>query len=127
MSANTAAALTVSARRRVLIVDDDADTRAMYGDFFAHRGWDVAKARDGREALVLAIKERPSIVVTELWLQFIDGVALCRLLRQDQVTSALPILVVTSETRANNLKRAEQDGASAILIKPSTPDVVAAE
>lgn len=126
MAARTARASSATVRR-VLVVDGDLDTREMYREFFVERGWAVTDARDGREALVLAHREQPSVVVTELWLPLIDGVALCRLLRHDPVTSAVPILVVTSEIRTTFLQRAEAAGANAILIKPSTPDVVVDE
>jgi len=127
MSPIAAPASSVFPLRRVLVVDGDVDTREMYGEFFTKKCWSVTQARDGRDALVLALKERPSIVVTELWLPLIDGLALCRLLRRDRLTRAIPILVVTSETRADYLRRAEQVGANAVLIKPSTPDAVSAE
>src|SRR5262249_23148742 len=127
MSANVAPASLVFPLRRVLVVDGDVDTREMYGEFFAKKRWTVTHARDGRDALVLAFKEPPSIVVTELWLPVIDGLALCRLLRRARLTRAIPILVVTSETRGDYLKQAEQVGANAVLIKPSTPDAVSAE
>jgi two-component system, OmpR family, phosphate regulon response regulator PhoB len=127
MSASTAPASSIFSPRRVLVVDGDVDTREMYGEFFANQCWRVTQARDGRDALVLALKERPSIVVTELWLPIIDGLALCRLLRRDRLTRAIPILVVTSETRADYLRQAAQVGANAVLIKPSTPNTVSAE
>jgi DNA-binding response OmpR family regulator len=108
-------------------VDGDADTRELYRDVFVERGWAVIEAADGREALVRAYSEQPSIVVTELWLTFIDGVALCRLLRQDALTTNMLILVVTSETRDSYLQQAERAGANAVLMKPTTPDVIIAE
>lgn len=127
MPTSTASALSPSHRGRVLIVDGDADTREMYRQLFAECGWAVAEASDGREALVHAVSEQPSIVVTELRLAFIDGIALCRLLRHDWMTRNVPILVVTSETRPSSLKEAERAGATAVLIKPSTPNAVIAE
>lgn len=112
---------------RVLVVDGDADNRELYRDSFTLEGWAVTEAGDGREALVHALTSRPSVVVTELRLPLIDGVALCEILRKDRSTEAVPILVVTSETRAVELARAERAGASAVLIKPSTPDLIVAE
>src|SRR5215831_12145469 len=103
MSATAVPASSVFSVRRVLVVDGDLDTREMYGEFFAKKRWSVTPARDGRDALVLAFKEPPSIVVTELRLPVIDGLALCRLLRRDRLTRAIPILVVTSETRGDYL------------------------
>jgi CheY-like chemotaxis protein len=112
---------------RVLIVDGDADTRELYRQVFTALGWVVIEASDGREALVRALSEPPSIVVTELWLAFIDGVALCRLLRSDSLTRHVPILVVTSQGGASSLQQAERAGANAVLVKPTTPDVIVAK
>jgi CheY-like chemotaxis protein len=116
-----------AATPRVLVVDGDADNRELYRDSFVLFGWAVTEAVDGREALVQAVIAKPWVVVMELRLPIIDGVSLCELLRRDKVTAAVPILVVTSETRPVQLARAERAGASAVLIKPSTPDVVIAE
>jgi CheY-like chemotaxis protein len=126
MSAIAAPISSVFPLRRMLVVDGDVDTREMYEEFFAQKRWNVTQARDGRDALVLAFKQPPSIVVTELWLPLVDGLAVCRLLRRDRLTRAIPILVVTGETRPDYLKQAEQVGANAVLIKPSTPDAVSA-
>jgi DNA-binding response OmpR family regulator len=111
----------------VLVVDGDADNRELYRDSFTLQGWAVTEAVDGREALVHALTSKPWVVVTELRLPLIDGVALCEILRRDRATEAVPILVVTSETRAVELAKAERAGASALLIKPSTPDIIVAE
>ena len=82
----------------------------------------MAEAIDGREAMVRVLTERPSVIVTELRLPFISGLALCEILRGDPKTARLPILVVTSETRAVELAHAERVGANAILVKPASPD-----
>ncbi|HEX7798659.1 MAG TPA: response regulator [Vicinamibacterales bacterium] len=118
---------TPAAIPRVLVVDGDVDNRELYRDSFTLAGWAVTEAVDGREALVQALIAKPWVIVMELRLPIIDGVSLCELLRRDKVTAAVPILVVTSETRPVQLARAEYAGASAVLIKPSTPDVVIAE
>jgi CheY-like chemotaxis protein len=112
---------------RVLVVDGDADNRGLYRDSLALSGWNVTEASDGREALVQVVLVKPWIVVTELRLPIIDGIALCEILRRDRVTAGVPILVVTSETRPGQLARAQRAGADAVLIKPSTPDIVIGE
>jgi len=114
-------------RLRVLIVDGDDDNREMYREAFSGAGWSVEEARDGREALVQVLTSKPSVVVTELRLPFISGLALCEILRQDPKTAALPILVVTAEARAAKLAQAERMGANAILVKPRTPDAILLE
>ena len=116
-----------SFKPRVLVVDNDADNRELYRDSFTLAGWIVTEAGDGREALVQALKDKPSIVLMELRLPLIDGVALCEILRRDHATAEVPILVVTSESRAAELARAQRAGADAVLIKPATPDVIVRE
>src|SRR5258708_7504780 len=112
---------------RVLVVDADADNRELYRESLTLAGWSVAEASDGREALVQALASKPSLIITEIRLPFIDGVALCEILRRDRLTATVPILVVTGETRAVELARATQAGADAVLLKPSDPDVIVAE
>jgi CheY-like chemotaxis protein len=108
----------------VLVVDGDADNRELYVVSFTLVGRQVTEASDGREALVRALAAPPTVIVTELRLPIIDGLSLCEILRRDRVTRRIPILVVTGETRATELARAQRAGADAVLIKPSTPDVV---
>jgi CheY-like chemotaxis protein len=127
MPASPAVASSGLPRRRVLIADGDADSRELYREVLAERGWAVTVASDGREALVLALSAQPSIIVAELRLAFIDGASLCRLLRRDGLTRNVPIVVVTGETRTTYLKQAKHAGANAVLIKPSTPNVIVAE
>jgi CheY-like chemotaxis protein len=110
-----------------LVVDGDADNRALYRDALTLAGWRVTEASDGREALVQALLVKPWVIITELRLPLIDGISLCEILRRDHVTQAVPIVVVTGESRATELARAEHAGASAFLIKPCTPDVLLAE
>jgi CheY-like chemotaxis protein len=112
---------------RVLVVDPDADTRALYGEAFRANGWDVIEAADGREALARALARPPALVVTEIRLPFLDGYALCDILRRDRATTAVPILVVTAEARPIGADGARRAGANAVLIKPTTPEQLVAE
>src|SRR3979409_825339 len=96
---------------RVIIADPDEDTRLPYCEWFQSEGWDIVQAPDGRDALVQALIKPPALVITELHLPFIDGCALCDLLRRDRLTRSVPILVVTTETRIAELTRARRAGA----------------
>jgi two-component system chemotaxis response regulator CheY len=112
---------------RVLVVDPDPDTRALYRDVFHANGWDVVEAVDGREALVRALARPPALLVTEIRLPFLDGTALCDILRRDRATTAVPILVVTADARSAGADSARRVGANAVLLKPTTPEQVRAE
>jgi CheY-like chemotaxis protein len=116
-----------TASRRVLVVDPDADTRTRYQLALSLAGCDVIEAGDGREALAKALAEPPRVILTELRLPFIDGFALCKILRRDSATHAVPILIVTAETRPTELNRIWNAGATAVLVKPIERDAIVSE
>jgi CheY-like chemotaxis protein len=108
----------------ILIVDPDPDTRELYRLCFELAGCAVVEASDGRDALAKALGRTPSLIVAETQLPFIDGFALCELLRRDPATSRMPILFVTAESRAAELAQAVHLGANGVLVKPAAPDDV---
>jgi CheY-like chemotaxis protein len=116
-----------AASRRVLVADPDADTRTLYRCALSLAGCDVTEAGDGREALTKALAEPPTVIITELRLPFIDGFALCQILRRDSATHAVPILVVTADARPLELNRIRNAGANAVLLKPTQLDVIVSE
>jgi CheY-like chemotaxis protein len=119
--------LSTTERARILVVDPDEDTRTMYREWFQLCGCEIVEATDGRDGLAEALTRPPALVVSEIRLPFIDGCALCEILRRDHATRRVPILVVTSEVRTAELTRAKIAGASAILLKPATPETMLAE
>ena len=110
------------AKERILLVDPDDDSRTMYREWLQQAGCDVVEAIDGREALAEALIRPPALVISEIRLPFIDGLALCEILRRDHATARIPILVVTSDGRTAELAQARAAGASAVLVKPATPE-----
>jgi CheY-like chemotaxis protein len=110
------------AKERVLLVDPDDDTRTMYREWFQQTGCEVVEASDGREALAEALIRPPALVISEIRLPFINGLALCEILRRDHATARIPILMVTSDGRSAERARASAAGASAVLVKPATAE-----
>src|SRR5437868_10626927 len=84
----------------ILVVDGDADTRALHRQWCARGGYEVVEASDGREALTKALMHPPTMIVTELTLRFVDGYALCKILRHDRTTASALIMVVTADARS---------------------------
>jgi CheY-like chemotaxis protein len=118
---------TPARRGSILVADADDDTRALYRASFELSQCEVVEASDGRDALTQALRRTPALVLTELTLPFIDGYALCALLRRDHATAEVPILVVTSEARPAAGDRARRAGADSVLVKPATPEKVLEE
>jgi DNA-binding response OmpR family regulator len=106
---------------RILVVTADDDTRALYGQSFQESGCHVIEASDGRDALTKALASPPSLVVSETGLPFLDGYALCEILRRDRATAGVPVLIVTAEGRPAEMVRARDAGADIVVAEPTTP------
>jgi two-component system KDP operon response regulator KdpE len=100
---------------RVLVVDDEQHIRRAVGRALAARGYQVETATDGQEALSTAAVTQPDLVVLDLNLPGLDGLAVCRLLR-DQ--SAVPILVLSVRDDDTDKVAALDLGADDYLTKP---------
>jgi len=105
-----------------LLADRDVETLQMYAEYLRVAGYETDEAQDGREALAKALLRQPRIIVTETRLPGIDGFDLCKLLRRDQSTNEIPIIVVTASASPAEVSRAERSGASVVLTKPCLPE-----
>jgi CheY-like chemotaxis protein len=111
----------------ILIVEGDADTRALYREIFESRNYSVVEACDGREALIKAFIRTPALVVMEFTLPHVDGCSLIEILRRDRATCTVPVLMITAETAAICLQRARKAGADVTLQKPVAIDRIVSE
>lgn len=111
----------------VVIADHNDDTRLLYADAFRRDGWTVVEATDGRDALVAALTQRASLLVADARLPFIDGFTVCELLRQDRATRSVAVLMIVADANATNGVRVKQCGASALVTKTATLEMVVAE
>ena len=117
---NSGATVPHDHRRTVclLVTVGDDDALSPYRESLWFAGCEVVDAADGRDALVKALVRPPTVVIIETQLPTFDGHALCEVLRRDSTTRRIPILVVTAETRSEELDRARAAGADAVLVKP---------
>ena len=102
-------------RALILVVERNPDVRALEAYFLNEAGFDVDFAADGAEALEQARALRPDIVITEVLVPKLDGLALCRAIKTDPVLHSTVVLVFS--ILAVHL-RASEAGADAFLMKP---------
>jgi len=99
----------------ILIAERDRNVRELQEHFLGKAGFAVEFADDGQAALERARAERPALVVTEILIPGIDGLALCRRLGEDPLTRDVPVMVFSILAAA---ARADEAGAKAFLRKP---------
>lgn len=107
----------------ILVAERDPNVRELQSFFLGRAGYAVEFADDGEAALARARELLPAVVVTEILLPRLDGLALCRRLGEDPLTRAIPV-VVFSILAAQG--RAEEAGARAFLRKPLVESVFVA-
>ena len=110
--------------RLALVVDDVEDNRDIYAAYFAHQGFRVEQAGDGAEALDKVEQAMPDVIIMDLAMPVLDGWETTRRIKSDEKTKHIVIVAVTGHVFGQNLRRAEEAGADAVLTKPCRPDEV---
>jgi CheY-like chemotaxis protein len=98
---------------KILIVDDDADLRTLFGLGFLRRGHSIMVAGDGAAALECIVTHAPDLIITDITMPVMDGLELLRRLRADGPPT-LPVVVVSAHAE----QRAAAIAADAFLVKP---------
>jgi CheY-like chemotaxis protein len=102
----------------VLVVEDDPTTRLFYTEAFEREGFATDQAHNGHQALAKALEIVPDLILTDIAVPGMDGIELCRALRADDRTRAVPVLAVTGYGDRRYPDRARVAGADQVLIKP---------
>jgi len=111
-------------RTVVLIVDDTADGRDIYSLYLQHQGFTVLTARDGNEGVEVAREHQPDVIIMDLAMARLDGIAATKRLKRDARTRRAPVIILTAYPERPVQQRAMEAGASVFLIKPCLPDVL---
>ena len=118
----TRAELSIRERPRVLIVDDDQDTRDLYAWCLLASGWIVEAVVDGQDALVAAEDFAPDVIVVDLRLPVIDGFGLTRRLKADANTRHIPIVAVSGMDPRQAESLSVEAGCEVFVAKPCVPE-----
>ena len=113
-----------SARRSVLLVDHDPDTRELYAHYLKAVAYDIDEAEDGRVALAKILSRHYDTLVTDTRVSGMNGYELAHLVRCDSNNGETAIVVVTSESQPADIERAYRAGADVVLIKPCLPETL---
>jgi two-component system cell cycle response regulator len=100
----------------VLVVDDEEYVRALLKTFLTETGYQVIVASHGEEALDLAKKERPQVIILDVKMPGIDGIETCRRLKLDEGTGVIPVIVATA--LRETLPEVLEAGANDFVTKP---------
>lgn len=104
----------------VLVVEDNADIADYITTLLVTR-YRVIRAVDGYDALQKAASRLPNLIITDLMMPGMDGYQLCQSIRQSQILSDIPIIIVSARTEEADRIRGYEEGADGYLVKPFNP------
>jgi len=107
-----------TARRRVLVVDDEPNIVISLEFLLVNAGYEVTIARDGMQALQMAASWRPDLVVLDIMLPVVNGFEVCKQLRASRELKDVKILMLTARGREGEIEKGLALGANAYLTKP---------
>lgn len=111
----------------ILLVEDNEDNRIIYSTVLRHTGYEVVEAQDGVQAVALARRLHPDLILMDISIPEIDGWEATKILRQDLTTRDIPIIALTAHALADDRERATAVGFTSYLAKPIEPRAVVAE
>lgn len=109
-------------RPLVVVVEDDAFAARLVAKALAPQAWDVEFAGDADSAQALLRRARPSLILMDVNLPGMDGLALTELLKATPAFADIPVLMLTGEARRETLERSRSAGAAGFIVKPFTRD-----
>ena len=106
----------------VLVVDDEYEIRQLLATMLTMRGYQSFMAQDGLDALEKIPQCQPDILILDVMMPRMDGLTLCRQLRETAETAALPIIMLSGKAHQEAIREGLQAGANRYLVKPTGLD-----
>lgn len=106
---------------KILVVDDDEPSRVLTSDVLRVKGYEILTASNGKEAVELATVNKPDLILMDMAMPVMTGLAAVRILKADPRTCAIPIVALTASVMAGSEGRIRKAGCDGYLAKPVTP------
>lgn len=112
---------------RILVVEDNAANLELVRYLLAFTGYMVSQASDGGQGIVLALQERPDLILCDLQMPVVDGYQVLAQLRQHAETADIPVVAVTAFSMPNDRQKVLTAGFNGYLSKPLEPETFVAQ
>jgi two-component system cell cycle response regulator DivK len=107
--------------KRVLAVEDQEDNMQILRDAIVNAGYEIIEAENGEQALALAAKHRPDLILMDIQIPIIDGYEATRRIKADPALRSIPIIAVTSHALDDGERKARAAGCDDFVAKPYSP------
>ena len=111
----------MAAKRRVLVADDDPSLIRLISTTLGTDDFDLLQAGDGQEALEVARRQRPDLILLDINMPRLDGFQVCQALKQDPETAGIKVVVLSARGSEADRARGRECGADDYFVKPFSP------
>jgi len=105
----------------ILIADDDPDILALVSFRLQKAGYEIVQARNGEEAVQVALERRPDLAILDVMMPRVGGYEATRRLRQHEETKRMPVILLTARVQEDDIARGFDAGADDYVTKPFSP------
>lgn len=102
----------------ILVVEDEPAQQQVLTYNLRAQGYDAISAHDGTEAMLLVAEEEPDLIVLDWMLPEISGIEICRRLKSDRATRAIPVIMLSARSEEGDMVRGLETGADDYVVKP---------
>ena len=102
---------------KIMVVEDEASLREIYSIRITAEGYDVVSAGDGEEALAMAVREKPDLILSDIMMPKISGFDMLDILRSTPETASIKVIMMTALSGDDQRERGERLGADRYLVK----------
>ncbi len=104
--------------KTILVVEDNELNMMLFHDLLEVRGYNILQAREGAEALKLARRHRPDLIVMDIQLPGMSGLEVTKWIKEDDALRAIPVVAVTAFAMKGDEEKIRQAGCDAYIAKP---------
>lgn len=105
-------------KKQILVVDDEIGALTLIGIMLERGGFSVLKAKDAKTALAVLDQNTPDLIILDVMMPGMNGIDLCRVVRDRQDTTRIPVLILSARGDAESIMRGIEAGANDYLPKP---------
>lgn len=109
-------------KKKILVIEDNEQNMYLVNFILVSHGYQVVQAFDGVDGIALARQQQPDLILLDIQLPIMDGYAIARELRKNELLSKVPIIAVTSYAMPGDRERALASGCTGYIEKPIDPD-----
>jgi two-component system, cell cycle response regulator DivK len=107
-----------SPRRKILIVEDNILNMKLFNDVLIAHGYETLQSRDGPEALLLARRHKPDLILMDIQLPEVSGLQVTKWLKEDEELQIIPVVAITAFAMKGDEQKIREGGCEGYIAKP---------